>query len=63
MTAQGEKDLVGITIVVIVYIDPNDEELWDVIRSSPVSRFEDVVRSEIRSNLESVSYVRHLEIA
>ena len=61
--AKRDKDLIGITIVVTVYVDPDDENLWEAIRSSPASRFEDVVRSEIRSNLESVSYVLFLEIA
>lgn len=56
-----DEPLVSITIVLTAYLDPSAEELWDAIRNGSPS-FTDAVRSEIRSNLESVSYVRHVTI-
>ena len=61
---EDEQRLVPVVVVLTAYVDPNDEGLWDVIRKSQGSlRIADVVRAEIQSNLESVSYVRRLSIA
>ncbi len=56
-----EEGLVPIMIILVTHIDPTDETLRDAIRHGSPS-FTEVVRSEIRSNLESVSYVRHVAI-
>ena len=62
--AEDEQRLVPVVVVLTAYVDPNDAGLWDVIRKSQGSlRIADVVRAEIQSNLESVSYVRRLSIA
>lgn len=54
---------VPVTVTVTVLVDPADEELWDAIRAAPrLLSFAEVIKSEIRSNLESVPYVRHIAI-
>lgn len=62
--AEDEQSLVPVIVVLTAYVDPNDEGLWDAIWESQGSlSVADVVRAEIESNLESVSYVRHVSIA
>lgn len=63
MTGDRSHVLVAVPLTVIAYVDPESEELWQLVRESEGSRtFSDVVRSEIESSLESVSYVRHVSI-
>lgn len=63
MTEDRNEMLVAIPFIVIAVVDASSEELWQAVRESDGSRtFSDVVRSEIESNLESVSYVRHVSI-
>ena len=59
-----ENRYITVEFAVTVQVDPTDDELLDRYdqASGPFS-ITDVVRSEIRSNLESVSYVRHVSIA
>lgn len=62
--AEDEQRLVPVIVVLTVYVDPSDEGLWDVIwKSHGALRIADVVRAEIESNLESVSYVRRVSKA
>jgi hypothetical protein len=60
MSAQA---YVTVCFMVTVQVDPADEELLDRFdeSSGPFSIF-DVVRGEIESNLESVSYVRRVSV-
>lgn len=56
-----EPGTVEVGIRVTVHVDPTDEELLDrVDQSSGPLTVAEVVRSEVESNLESVSYVRHV---
>ena len=58
-----EKVHITVTLTVIVLVDPTDDELLDRFDGSSGSfSVADVVRGEIESNLESVSYVRHVSI-
>lgn len=56
--------LCKVQLLVIVEVDPTSGELWDAIWKSRncQTALTDVVRNEIASNLESVSYVRHVII-
>jgi hypothetical protein len=54
---------VAIPMVVIVVVDATSEELHQAVRKSRDLRtLRDVVRAEIESHLESLSYVRHVSI-
>lgn len=56
-----ENGTVRVVVRVVVTVDPADPELLDVINESGGTfSVADVVRAEIESNLESVSYVRHV---
>ena len=58
-----EVDLrnIHVQIAVTVAVDPHDLTLLDIIQRSGGSlSIRDVVRAEVESNLESVSYVRHV---
>jgi len=61
--AANENRYLTVKFIVTVQVDPSDDELLDRYdeSSSPFS-VADVVRSEIQSNLESVSYVRHVAV-
>lgn len=58
-----DNGYITVRLVVTVQVDPTDDELLDKYDESggPFS-VADVVRAEIESNLESVSYVRHVSI-
>ena len=61
--AAAENQYLRFTLSVTVQVDPTDDELLDRYdRSTGPFSIIDVVRSEIRSNLESISYVRHISI-
>ena len=61
--AKSDSRHIAIMFAVTVHVDPTDEELLAAIsESGGSSSIVDVVRSEIESNLESVSYVRHVSI-
>jgi hypothetical protein len=52
-----------VEVAIVVSIDPANEELRDLLRKPDgFLTFTDVVRSEVESNLRSISYVRHVEI-
>jgi len=54
---------ITVKFVVTVQVDPTDDELLDRFdQSSGPFSVADVVRAEIESNLESVSYVRHVSV-
>lgn len=56
-----DAGLIAVRISVVVAVDPTDPELLARIAESQGSRsIVDVVYSEVESNLESVSYVRHV---
>ena len=58
-----EKGTVRVTVRVIAYVDPTDQTLAETIAESGGSfSIVDVVRGEIESNLESISYVRHVSV-
>ena len=58
-----EKGTVRVAVRVIAYVDPTDQTLAETIAESGGSfSIVDVVRGEIESNLESVSYVRHVSV-
>ena len=61
--AANENRYLTVKFIVTVQVDRSDDELLDRYdeSSSPFS-VADVVRSEIQSNLESVSYVRHVAV-
>ncbi len=62
MGNQIETGTVEVRIRVTVDLDPTDGELLDrADQSSGRLALADVVRSEIESNLESVSYVRQVQ--
>lgn len=61
--AANEKRYITIVFAVTVQVDPTDDELLDRFDESKGSfSITDVVRAEIESNLESVSYVRHVSV-
>lgn len=63
MTYVIEEGIVEVALKVRVFVDPEEEELLEVIGKSGGSfSILDVVRAEIESNLESVSYVRHVSV-
>jgi len=54
---------VTVRVIVTVDVDPSDDELLDRFDESSGSfSIAEVVRAEIESNLESVSYVRHVSV-
>ena len=54
---------ITVRFTVTVQVDPTDDELLDRFdESSGPFSIAEVVRSEIESNLESVSYVRHVSV-
>ena len=58
-----DQVFVAIPLVVIAVVDGTSEELHQAVRKSRDLRtLKDVVRAEIESHLESVSYVRHVSI-
>lgn len=61
--AGKEKRCVVVTVIVTVHVDPDNGELLERsdVSSGPLS-VEEVVRAEVESNLESVSYVRHVSV-
>ena len=62
--AANENGCITVRLTVTVDVDPTNDELLDRFdQSSGSFSITDVVRAEIESNLESVSYVRHVSIA
>jgi hypothetical protein len=58
-----EEGIVEVRFTVTVYVDPAEDDLLAMIKESGGSfSILDVVRGEIESNLESVSYVRHVSV-
>ena len=58
-----ENRYITVELAVTVQVDPTDDELLDRYdESSGQFSVADVVRSEVQSNLESVSYVRHVAV-
>ncbi len=55
---------VAIRVIVTVYVDPTHDKLLSAVCrvSGRLLSAADVVRAEIESKLESVSYVRHVSI-
>jgi hypothetical protein len=51
-----------VTATVTVWVDPTNEELLDSMRSLAHRSLEKIVLGEIQSNLESVSYVRKVNV-
>ena len=51
-----------ITVSVKAWVDPTDEELVAKIHQQRHGSIEQIVRDEIQSNLESVSYVRKVKV-
>lgn len=52
-----------VELAVTVHVDPADDELLDLYDESDDSfSVASIVRSEIQSNLESVSYVRYATV-
>lgn len=61
--AVEKNGYITVRLSVTVHIDPTDDELLDRYdESSGPFSVADVVRSEVQSNLESVSYVRHVVV-
>lgn len=61
--AANEKGWITVKLTVTVDVNPTDDELLDRFdQSSGSFSITDVVRAEIESNLESVSYVRHVSV-
>ena len=61
--AKSVSSLVEVSVLVVASVDAKDEDLSEAVRDSRSDRtIADVVRDEIKSNLESVSYVRHVAI-
>jgi hypothetical protein len=61
--AKSISSLVEVSVLVVASVDAEDEDLSEAVRDSRGDRtIADVVRDEIKSNLESVSYVRHVAI-
>ena len=59
-----EAGKVEVRIAVLVQVDSSDTELLDrMSQSDPSPAVSDVVRSEIQSNLESLSYVQQVKTA
>ena len=59
----GDNHYVTVRLVVTVDVDPSDDELLDRFDESSGSfSIAEVVRAEIESNLESVSYVRQVSV-
>ena len=55
-----DQSAVEVRLAVTVYVNPSDGTLLDVIKESHGAHsVRDIVRGEIESNLESVSYVIH----
>jgi len=55
--------VISVRVVVLVSVDPTDEDLLaEIARSRGSLSIADIVCNEIESNLESVSYVRHVTI-
>ena len=58
-----DNPYVTVQVIVTVDVDPSDDELLDRFDESSGSfSIAEVVRAEIESNLESVSYVRHVSV-
>lgn len=58
-----DNSCITVQVMVTVDVDPSDDELLDRFDESSGSfSIADVVRAEIASNLESVSYVRHVAV-
>ena len=57
-----EQSCVVILLAVTVHVNPREELLARINESGGSFSITDVVRAEIESNLESVSYVRHVSI-
>jgi len=51
-----------VTFVVTAWTDPTDEVLVETVQSTRRGSIDQVVRDEIRSNLESLSYVKRLSV-
>ena len=61
--AKSVSSLVEVSVLVVASVDAEDEDLSEAVRDPRGDRtIADVVRDEIKSNLESVSYVRHVAI-
>ena len=61
--AANENGCITVRLTVTVDVDPTDDELLDRFdQSSGSFSITDVVRAEIESNLESVSYVRQVSV-
>jgi hypothetical protein len=59
----NEKRCVVVTVIVTVHVDPDDDELLErSSESSSTLSVDEIVRAEIESNLESVSYVRCVSV-
>jgi hypothetical protein len=58
----GDERYIAVTFIVAVHVDPKDDELLDRFESNGSFSISEVVRAEIESNLESVSYVRHVSV-
>lgn len=58
-----DPHVVCIRVIVTVYVDTTDDTIQSAItESGGLFSAADVVRAEIESNLESVSYVRHVSL-
>ncbi len=58
-----DNGYITVRLMVTVDVDPSDDELLDRFDESSGSfSIADVVRAEITSNLESVSYVRDITV-
>jgi hypothetical protein len=59
----NEIGCITVQVMVTVDVDPNDDELLDKFDESSSSfSIAEVVRAEIESNLESISYVRQVSV-
>jgi hypothetical protein len=63
MTDVSEPNTVSVVLAMTVQVDPDDVPLVEILAvSGGTCSIADVVRAEVESNLESVSYVRHVSI-
>ena len=58
-----DAELVVVHVVIVVSVDPTEPELLALVaKSGGSTAIADIVCNEVESNLESVSYVRYVDV-